>query len=240
MARGAEAYLQMWERAERRPGDGLPRRAPRLHRARARRDRARRGRRARCCAPRRSRSSAGARTWDWCVEGKSGRATGKTVAVLTPEGTVGLAASSARRHVAKGVHAGTRAKRARREDPRVRQGRARPPGGEGLAREARLRHEEQARALRRRRLAGGVEEPRDAALLPEAHRPLAEPDGQRAQPVHAERRVVDRARRRARGPACAAAGRRAPPAARRARGSRRGRSAGRRRRSAAWPGRGRR
>jgi hypothetical protein len=114
MARGAESYLQMWERAVGVPstvcrgahlgfnarglgGIELGANVERLLRT--------------ATQP----QHRAPRTFEWCVEGKSGRAVGKTVAVLTPEGTVGLAASSARTHVAKGVHAGTRAKRARRK-----------------------------------------------------------------------------------------------------------------------------
>jgi hypothetical protein len=114
MARGAEAYLQMWERAVGVPasvcrgahlgftsrglggvelGDGVER----LLRS--------------ASQPR----SRGPRAWRWCVEGdsKGTNRTARTVAVLTPDGTVGLVASTARTHVAKGVHAGTPARRAR-------------------------------------------------------------------------------------------------------------------------------
>jgi microsomal dipeptidase-like Zn-dependent dipeptidase len=111
---GAEAYLQMWERATgiadpgcrgahlgftaRRLG-GVPLGAgiePLLR-------------------------SAGqpltreARRWAWCVEGddKGTNRHARTVAALTPQGTVGLIASNARTHIAKGVHPGTRARRAR-------------------------------------------------------------------------------------------------------------------------------
>ncbi|HEX8084875.1 MAG TPA: Coagulation factor 5/8 type domain-containing protein [Solirubrobacteraceae bacterium] len=114
MAHGAEAVLQMWERAEGVPamecrgahmgftarglggvqlGDGPEETLRSATQPQQRRPRA----------------------WVWCVEGsragKNRRA--RTVAVLTPEGKVGLVASTASTHVAKGVHPRTRARRAK-------------------------------------------------------------------------------------------------------------------------------
>ncbi|MDQ3741412.1 MAG: peptidase [Actinomycetota bacterium] len=114
MARGAESYLQMWERAVgvpamrcRGPHMGYNRRglggiALGAHFERLLREASQPQKR-------------GARVWEWCVQGsasgKNNRA--RTVAVLTPDGRVGLIASTSRTHVAKGVHRGTPAKRAR-------------------------------------------------------------------------------------------------------------------------------
>ncbi|HEV2811680.1 MAG TPA: hypothetical protein VGW10_00395, partial [Solirubrobacteraceae bacterium] len=114
MARGAESYLQMWERAVgvpamtcRGPHMGFTGRGlggidlgagheRLLHKASQPQKR-------------------GARVWEWCVQGsasgKNNRA--KTRAVLSPEGRVALVASNAPTHQAKGVHRGTPAARAR-------------------------------------------------------------------------------------------------------------------------------
>jgi hypothetical protein len=114
MARGAEAYLQMWERAEGVPavkcrGAHLGFTARGLGGINLGADTERVLRSA--TQPRRRFP----RTWTWCVEGDDKGTNGKarTAAVFTPEGTVALVASNARTHVAKGVHRGTRAKRAR-------------------------------------------------------------------------------------------------------------------------------
>jgi microsomal dipeptidase-like Zn-dependent dipeptidase len=109
MARGAEAYLQMWERASGVRGPG--------------------------CRPRRGAfTSAGlgvvrlgfkpqellrgagqpgrrlGRTYRYCVKGKA-NAKARLVAAFTPSGRVGLVASTARHHTAGGIRAGTRASR---------------------------------------------------------------------------------------------------------------------------------
>ncbi|HEV3001453.1 MAG TPA: Coagulation factor 5/8 type domain-containing protein [Solirubrobacteraceae bacterium] len=114
MARGAEAYLQMWERAVGVPAMecrgahlGFTARGLGGVELGAGPERVLR----RATQPRRR----AARTWEWCVEGddKGTNLTARTMAVFTPEGTVGLVASDARTHVAKGVHRGTRARRAR-------------------------------------------------------------------------------------------------------------------------------
>ena len=114
MARGAEAYLEMWERAV-----GVPRsRCRGAHLGLTSRGLGGvqlganlEGLLRSATQPRRR----GARTWEWCVEAKDGRASGeKTAAVFTPEGTVGLVASTGHGHAFRGVGPGTRARRARR------------------------------------------------------------------------------------------------------------------------------
>ena len=118
MARGAEAYLQMWERAV-----GVPRTVCRgAHMAFTARglggvalgsgvEQAMRS----ATQPR----SRTARAMQWCVSGKDGAEPGaRTVAVLTEGGTVGLIASTGKDHVAKGIRRGTRARRVRRSGAR--------------------------------------------------------------------------------------------------------------------------
>jgi hypothetical protein len=114
MARGAESYLQMWERAVGVPamrcrgphmgfngrglgGVALGAGAERVLRS--------------ATQPIRRQE----RTWTWCVQGddKGTNLRARTHAVFTPAATVGLVVTNARTHVAKGVHPGTRAKRAR-------------------------------------------------------------------------------------------------------------------------------
>jgi microsomal dipeptidase-like Zn-dependent dipeptidase len=106
MARGPEAYLQMWERSQ-----GVP--ATYCQRARAR---VRSGGVAKVPLgvwQRRLLRSAGqprhrpGRVWRFCVKGGKRRVT----AVLTPRGRVALVASTARRHRARGVGPGARAAR---------------------------------------------------------------------------------------------------------------------------------
>ena len=109
MARGPEAYLQMWERAE-----GIRGGSCRHHRARF----TRRGLgKVRLNAPhaRLLRSagqpvSRGARVWRWCVRGKKNRRT-KVIAVLSRRAKVGLVASTVRGHMAWGVGPGSSARR---------------------------------------------------------------------------------------------------------------------------------
>jgi hypothetical protein len=114
MARGAESYLQMWERAEgvpamlcRGPHMGFTARGLGGVELGADWQRVLRN----ASQPQRR----GARVWEWCVQGsasgKNNRA--RTRAVLTPQGEVGLVATDSRTHQFKGVHRGTRNKRAR-------------------------------------------------------------------------------------------------------------------------------
>ena len=114
LLRGAEAYLQMWERAT-----GVD--DPQCRGAHLGFTSRRLGGVALGAGPESVLRSAsqpierGARRWAWCVNGddKGTNRTARTAAVMTPQGTVGLVASNARTHVAKGVYAGVRAKRAR-------------------------------------------------------------------------------------------------------------------------------
>jgi microsomal dipeptidase-like Zn-dependent dipeptidase len=109
MARGAEAYLQMWERAV-----GVP--APRCRPPRGRVSRAGLGRirlgaasgrlLRRAGQPQRRGDSA----WTWCVRGDRAA---RVTAALTPAGNVTLVATTARRHRALGAGRGTSAKRLR-------------------------------------------------------------------------------------------------------------------------------
>ncbi len=114
MARGAEAYLQTWERAVgvpasvcRGPHMGFTARGLGGVELGADPERVLRA----ASQPR----VRGARAWQWCVNGddKGTNRTARTAAVFTPEGRVALVATNARTHRYKGVHPGTRAKRAR-------------------------------------------------------------------------------------------------------------------------------
>jgi microsomal dipeptidase-like Zn-dependent dipeptidase len=118
MARGPEAYLQMWERAE-----GIRGGSCRHHRARF----TRRGLGKVRLGDSHARSlrragqpvSRGARIWRWCVRGKANRRK-SVVAVLTRRANVGLVASTVRGHNAWKVGPGSSTRRLR--------GRARPLG----------------------------------------------------------------------------------------------------------------
>ena len=109
MARGAEAYLQMWERAE-----GVPRRGCRSARGRVlsrglgnvRLHASPRALLERAGQPGRR----GARAWSWCVDGRVNRGS-EVTAVFTPRGRVGLVVSTARGHRARRIGPGSRAER---------------------------------------------------------------------------------------------------------------------------------
>ena len=114
MARGAESYLQMWERAQgvpamacRGPHMGYNGRGLGGVELRAGWQRVLR----RATQPQRR----GARVWEWCVQGsasgKNNRA--RTRAVFTPEGRVGLIVSDSPTHRAKGISRGTKNRRAK-------------------------------------------------------------------------------------------------------------------------------
>ena len=111
MARGAEAYLQMWERAVGVPG-------PRCRAARARLTGRGLGRLRLGATSGRLLRRAGqparrpGRAWRWCVRGKPNRRA-HAMAVLTRAGRVGLVASTARGHRAGGLGRGMRASRLR-------------------------------------------------------------------------------------------------------------------------------
>jgi hypothetical protein len=107
MARGAEAYLQMWERAE-----GIQNVDCRAERGVLNR---RGGNRVRLGAtPEQTLRSAGQpgtrqRAWRWCVKGpNSPRSVGVTAAVFTPQERVGLLSSTAPGHKALGYGRGAR------------------------------------------------------------------------------------------------------------------------------------
>jgi hypothetical protein len=104
MARGAEAYLQMWERAVGVPG-------PSCRAARDRFTRRGLGRLRLGLADGALLRRAGqparrpGRAWRWCVKGKRNRAA-KVVAVLSPKGRAVMVASNARGHRARGIGRG--------------------------------------------------------------------------------------------------------------------------------------
>ena len=113
LARGAEAYLQMWERA-----DGVP--VPTCRSARGRFTSAGLGRVRIGDGPERLLRRAGqpysreGRVWKWCVQGDRNKGTELT-AVFSGRGRVALVASDARGHRAQTVERGERAPaRARR------------------------------------------------------------------------------------------------------------------------------
>ena len=111
MSRGAEAYLQMWERAA-----GVPRThcltpkagfKPRGFR------RLRLGQPPRAALMRAGQPLRRTRAWTYCVKGKKNRKA-KVVTVFTGGSPkVGLVASTARRHTGRGIGRGARASRLR-------------------------------------------------------------------------------------------------------------------------------
>ena len=165
MARGSEAYLQMWERAEGVKG----------------------GR----CQPSRNRVNPRGvggirlgdsfnrslrrggqpkhrlgRVWTYCVKKTTRRKPGKTVSVLTKSGKVALVATTAPGHRAFNAYPTNPGEAARQGHEGLRE---RDPGALGGRRQALvLRRAARPGALRRRGLALGGEEPQDAARLPEA------------------------------------------------------------------------
>ena len=110
MARGAEAYLQMWERAS-----GVPRThclTPKAaFKARGFR-RLRLGARPRAALMRAGQPVRRTRAWTYCVKGKKNRKA-KVVTVFTRRSKVGLVASTAREHKGRGIGRGARARRLR-------------------------------------------------------------------------------------------------------------------------------
>ena len=98
LRRGAEAYLQMWERAEGVPSQRC--RSPHVHFSRRGLDRVRMG-----ASPRSVLFSAGqparrnGRVFRWCV-GRRLNSRAKTLAVFTRAGKVGLIATNGRGHAA--------------------------------------------------------------------------------------------------------------------------------------------
>jgi hypothetical protein len=106
MGRGAEAYLEMWERAT-----GVP--MSRCQPARTRFAAGGLGRVVLNTSNEALLRSAGqpavrgARVWRWCVQQREGRK-GRIFAVLTPQGAAGLVASTYPQHVARKIGAGDR------------------------------------------------------------------------------------------------------------------------------------
>jgi hypothetical protein len=126
MARGAEAYLQMWERAVGVPGPSSLAASGRFTRQGLGRLRLglTSGQLLRQAGQPKSRPG---RAWSWSVKGKA-NGDAKTVAVLSPEGRVALVASTARGHRARGVGHGAKASRLR-PTARGSRLRVRPAGG---------------------------------------------------------------------------------------------------------------
>ena len=181
MSRGAEAYLQMWERAA-----GVPRThclTPKAgFKARGFR-RLRLGRQPRAALMRAGQPLRRTRAWTYCVKGKKNRKA-KVVTVFTAGSPkVGLVASTARRHTGRGIGRGARASRLRgtkRAGRRPARPAFRPPG-----REAGLRRPRRPGAFRRGGLAAGGAQPQAAAGRVEARRPALTAAG---APARARRR----------------------------------------------------
>ena len=108
MARGAEAYLQSWERVE---GVRVGCKSGRQRARRGGMGRIRRGDSAEALLRRAGQPRVrGNRAWSWCARGKKNRGR-RIAAVLTPDGSVALAGSSAK---------GSEARRIRIGDPAAR------------------------------------------------------------------------------------------------------------------------
>ena len=106
MWRGAEAYIQMWERAVGVPAPGCRSASGAI--GRRGRGALRLGARWRALLSRAGQPQARGRAWSWCVRGKR-NSRAADVAVLGRGGRVGLVASRARGRVAGGVAVGARA-----------------------------------------------------------------------------------------------------------------------------------
>ena len=166
MARGAEAYLQAWERVE-GIGFGCKSRASALRAAEARAASSCATAPTSFCAAGASRRVRGNRAWTWCVRGKKNR--GKRVgAALTSAGRVALVGSNTR---------GSDLRRVRVGDPVSRlRGHTRMMGKRLLVQTRRpkvtlrLRRARRPRPLRRGGHPRGVEEPRGSAPLPGARK----------------------------------------------------------------------
>ena len=108
MSRGAEAYLQMWERAV-----GVPRThclTPKAGFKPKGFRRLRLGLRPRSALMRAGQPVRRKRAWRYCVKGKKNRKA-RVSAVFTPRSRVGLVLSTARLHTARGIGRGARAAR---------------------------------------------------------------------------------------------------------------------------------
>src|SRR3954452_17915472 len=109
MSRGAEAYLEMWERALGIPASAC--RSPHLDVTSAGIGGVRTAVSAQeLLASASQPATRGPRAWRWCVRGR-GNGGAKVVSVLTPQGRAGLAVSTARGHHARGLGPGARTSR---------------------------------------------------------------------------------------------------------------------------------
>ena len=116
MARGTEAYLQMWERAEGIPVSQC--RAPHLDANRAGLGGVALGATTRQVLQRASQPrERGSRAWKWCIRARGNRDKAVT-GVLTPAGRMGLVGSDARGHRARGVGPGARVSKLRAKKAR--------------------------------------------------------------------------------------------------------------------------
>jgi len=109
LARGSEAYLQMWERAEGIPTGCRPARARLTRRglAGARLGNGHASLLRRAGQPR----ERGARAWTYCVGNPRRGGAGRITVALTPTGRAALVASTSPGHTARGVRTGMRARR---------------------------------------------------------------------------------------------------------------------------------
>ncbi len=162
MGRGAEAYLQMWERA-----DGVP--GPDCRSTHARFTGGGLGELRLGDAPKQVLKRAGqpekrTRTWKWCVDGRRNKGVIES-AVFTPGGKVGLAGTTARSHRALGVTVG-----ADIDDlgKRAEAGRRRPLRRRARQVEGGLRRARRQGRLHRRRHTRDRGQDQDPAALPEA------------------------------------------------------------------------
>jgi len=111
MSRGSEAYLEMWERALGIPASQC--RSPHLDVTSAGIGGVRLAASDQeLLAAASQPATRGPRAWHWCVRGR-GNGGAKVVSVLTLQGRVGLAASTARGHHARGIGPGARSSRLR-------------------------------------------------------------------------------------------------------------------------------
>jgi hypothetical protein len=133
LGRGAEAYLQMWERAEGVPPTRCQPAAGRVTRTGL--GRLRLGRTSDALLRRAGQPRSRGRVWTWCVMARGEQRPGRVTAVLTPAGRVSTVASTARGHRALGARPGAKPTRAKaRTKPFGRGVRARRlAGGRRLA-----------------------------------------------------------------------------------------------------------
>ena len=135
MGRGAEAYLQMWERATGVPAVSCDRWRQRFLTARGFSGRVQLGQRPKRVLRRAGQPVSRTRTWTWCVASR-GKASGsskkagkpKVVAVFSKRGKVGLIQSTSRKHRAESIRP--------RMDARRLRGHAKPIGGGLFVRDA--------------------------------------------------------------------------------------------------------